>query len=137
MKVVCDTNVLVSGVRYGGNARQILALAARGAITNHASAEILGEAESVLSRPKFGFTQEQVLGIVELFRDTFVLVSPRVAVDVMESDPDDNRILEAALQADAQVIVSGDHHLLALGTWRGIRILSPADFLRMLDAHVT
>lgn len=135
MKVVCDTNVLVSGVRYGGNARQILALAARGTITNHASAEILGEAEAVLSRPKFGFTSEQVLGIVELFRDTFVLVSPRVAVDAVESDPDDNRILEAALQADAQVIVSGDHHLLALGTWRGIRILSPADFLRMLDGN--
>jgi len=135
MKVVCDTNVLVSGVRYGGNARRILELAARGTITNHVSAEILGEAEDVLSRPKFGFTQDQVLGIVELFRDTFALVSPRVAVAIMKSDTDDNRILEAALQADAQVIISGDHHLLALGTWRGIRILTPADFLRLLDAH--
>jgi len=56
-------------------------------------------AEEVFSPPKFGFTQDQVLGIVELFRDTL------------------------------------DHHLLALGTWQGIRIITPANFLRLLEAH--
>ncbi len=131
VKVVCDTNVLVSGVRFGGNARRILELAARGAITNVTSADILREAEGVLARPKFGLTRSQVLGILELFRDTFEIVSPCIAVDVVASDPSDNRILEAALQGDAQFIISGDKHLLDLGEWSGIRILAPAEFLRL------
>lgn len=135
MKVVCDTNVLISGIRFGGNARRILELIARGTIINVASADILREAERVLLRPKFGLTHSQVLGSLEAFRDVFELVSPCIAVDAIVSDPSGNRILEAALQADAKFIISGDNHLLELGSWRGVRILAPAEFLRLFDAR--
>jgi predicted nucleic acid-binding protein len=53
-------------------------------------------------------------------------------VAAITDDPDDNRILEAALAAKADAIVSGDKHLLDLGTWNGIPILSLADFLSRL-----
>ena len=83
-------------------------------------------------RPKFGLSTSHVLGILELFRDTFETVIPSCPVAAITDDPNDNRILEAALAAKADAIVSGDKHLLDLGTWNGIPILSPADFLRHL-----
>ena len=97
MKIVCDTNVLISGILFDGNARQILDLAARGAVTNAISADILNEAQGVLLRPKFGLATSQVLGILELFRDTFETVIPDCPVAAITDDPDDNRILEALL----------------------------------------
>lgn len=57
-----------------------------------------------------------------------VCVSPAAELSVIADDPDDDRVLEAALAARAAVIVSGDGHLISLASWRSIVILSPADF---------
>lgn len=127
MRIVCDTNVLVSGILFGGHARRILQMASHGRISNVISGDILQELETVLSRPEFKLTVDQVAGILTLFRDTFELVHPTIRVRVVLVDPADDRILEAALAAGAEVIVSGDHHLRALSSWQGIRILSPAE----------
>ena len=133
MKIVCDTNVLVSGILFQGHPRRILLLAARGSLTNVTSPALLREAEDVLSRPKFGLQPSQVDNILMLFRDTFELVHPDRAVTVISDDPADNRVLEAAGAAAADMIVSGDHHLLALKEWQGIRVLSPADFTKEME----
>ena len=135
MKIVCDTNVLVSGILFGGNARQILLLASRGRLTNYISDDILNEAKDVLLRPKFKLSPQQVIAIIALFRDTFELVYPTQQHKVVQSDPDDDRILEAALEAQAEIIVSGDKHLRSLGLWRGIRILSPAEFVKEIEGE--
>ncbi|HYA00300.1 MAG TPA: putative toxin-antitoxin system toxin component, PIN family, partial [Candidatus Binatia bacterium] len=58
-----------------------------------------------------------------------VLVEPEGAVDVVRDDPADNRFLEAAAAGAAEIIVSGDHHLLRLGGWQGCQILSAAQLL--------
>ena len=129
MNIVCDTNVLVSGILFKGNARRILQLASQGIITNCISAAILREAEDVLLRPKFGLGPEQVMNMIDLFRDTFEVVTPSSRITAVQADPDDNRILEAAVAADADFVVSGDKHLLNLGEWKGIRIVSPAKFI--------
>ena len=128
MKIVCDTNVLVSGILFRGHPRRILLLVARGRLTNFTLPALLGEAEDVLRRPKFGLHPSQVANILVLFRETFGLVHPTRSVAAVSEDPADNRVLEAAGAAAADVIVSGDHHLLALKEWQGIRVLSPADF---------
>lgn len=133
MRIVCDTNVLVSGILFGGHARQILLLVSRGRLTNFISDEILLEAKKVLSRPKFKLSPQQLMAIMALFRDTFELVYPVQRHKVIQSDPDDNRILDAALEAQAEIIVSGDKHLLAIGQWRGIRVLSPAEFVKEIE----
>jgi len=101
-------------------------------LTNFISQEILREVEDVLSRRKFKLSPAQVLAIVGLFRDTFELVIPEQSVRVVESDHEDDRILEAALAAEAEAIISGDKHLLSLKTWQGIRIVSPAEFVELL-----
>ncbi len=87
MNVVCDTNVLISGILFGGHARQILRLASQGAITNFISPEILRELEDVLLRPKFGIHSEQVLSIISLVRDSFELVVPSRRVNKIRKRP--------------------------------------------------
>lgn len=133
MKIVCDTNVLVSATLSDGTPRKLLRLIACGEVENAVSLEILAEAKNVLVRPKFGFSPEQVTQAIEVFSEISQLVAPVQHVDVIKDDPSDNRILEAAEAAMADYIVSGDKHLLNLHSWNGIEILSPASFLERLN----
>ena len=129
MNIVCDTNVLVSGVLFGGNPREVLRLCSTLRVVNFISSDIMKEVEDVLRRPKFGLLPEQVYRIMGIFMETFAMVTPTITVEDITGDPDDNRILEAAYAAEAQTIVSGDSHLPELISWRGISVLTPADFL--------
>lgn len=129
MNVVCDTNVLVSGFLFRGNARTILKLASKDQITGYISIPILRDLEDVLLRPKFHLSRQQVAALLELIQQTFHLVSPTRQVNAVPDDPDDNVIIEAGLAADADRIISGDHHLLHLALFRGLCIVSPAQFL--------
>jgi len=130
VNIVCDTNVLVSGVLFGGHAREILRLASRGVVINFISPDILLEAENVLRRSKFGLRPEQVLEITALFKDTFEIVTPSMRVRAISSDPQDNHVIEAALAARAKYIISGDKHLLELMKWDDIHLISPAQFMQ-------
>ena len=130
MKIVCDTNILISGILFGGKPREILRLCSSGTVTNCISPVILKEVEEVLLRPKFGIKEKQVYEIIRLFRDTFTLVSPNRCLAVVTADPDNNRILEAALSTEADAIFSGDVHLLDLVNWNGIPVLSADTFLK-------
>jgi len=132
VKIVCDTNVLISGVLFGGHARKILQLTSRGVLINFLSPDILREAEDVLRRSKFGLRREQVLGIITLFKDTFEIVIPSFKVQAIQSDPEDNHVIEAALTARAEFIISGDKHLLKLTEWKGIHVVSPAQFIETI-----
>ena len=129
IRIVCDTNVLVSAILFGGNAREIVDLVSGGRVVGIVSLDICQELERVLLRPKFGLTAAQVAGTLELVQDTFRVVTPRESIRAVPQDPDDDRILEAAIAGDAACIVSGDRHLLALGTFRGCEILTPSSFL--------
>lgn len=137
MRIVCDTNVLISGVLFQGNARTILQWVSKGRITGFISLVILSELEEVLQRPKFHLSAPQVTAIVELVQQTFHPMSSVKPVDAVPADPDDNAILAAALAAAADCIISGDHHLLDLGHFRAIRIVSPAMFLREFSDQKT
>ena len=130
MRVVCDTNILVSGFLFGGSCREIIGMVSKGKIDGFTSSALIAELEEVLVRPKFGLPMSQVAAIVDLVRQTFLSVSPAERVTIVADDPDDDAVLEAALAANADLIVSGDSHLLVLGEFRGIGIVSPADFIR-------
>ena len=71
--------------------------------------------------------------VVERFRRFGTIVEPTEVIDTVKEDQDDNRVLECAVEAEADCVVSGDKHLRALGSFRRIRILSPAEFLEYLD----
>jgi len=129
VRIVCGTNVLVSGVLFGGPPRRILTLLAQGVHASFTSPALLREAEEVFLRPKFGLTPAQVSSMIELLLETFELVHPRRRVRGVRRDPDDNIVLEAAAAGVAERIVSGDRHLLEMKRWRRVVIVSPAQLL--------
>ncbi|MBT8363883.1 MAG: putative toxin-antitoxin system toxin component, PIN family [Deltaproteobacteria bacterium] len=125
-KVVLDTNVLISGILFGGNPRQILELVIQGKIDAYISPAIFTEFKEVLIRSKFGLTAEKCFSIAKEVEDIFRFVFPQITVDLIRDDPDDNIILECALAADVKYIITGDPHLLNLGSFEKIKIMSPA-----------
>ncbi len=91
---------------------------------------ILDEVRDVLRRPKFGLSSDQALALAEELHGLCQVVTPLAEVRDVQADPDDNAVLECALAANADTIVSCDAHLLDLDVWRGICILSPAQFIK-------
>ena len=84
----------------------------------------------MLDYPKFSFTEEEKTRFKALISAMAVFVTPRTRLDIVKEDPSDNRILECALVAKADFIISGDEHLLALGKLEGTMIVSAGQFMR-------
>ena len=134
MKVVADTNILVSAIIFGGNPQAVLDLAQEGEIELFVSNAILAETTRVL-RDKFHRTPEELRNDVLALEALTTRVQPAETVTVVEADPTDDRILECAVAAGAERIVSGDRHLLSLGEFRGIKIVRVADFIGRFAAR--
>ncbi len=132
-RVVLDTNVLVSAVLFGGPPRQILEGAIAGTFDCFLSLALLDELRDVLQRPKFGLSAQTAWTVAEELSAVCEIVSPTQRLEVIEVDPDDNRVLECALEAKVDFIVSGDTHLLQLGSYAGIRIVNPSYMLAQLE----
>ncbi|TAN23479.1 MAG: putative toxin-antitoxin system toxin component, PIN family [Acidobacteria bacterium] len=128
MKVVLDTNVIVSALVFGGIPRRILEMADAGVFLICYSRSLRAETEGVL-REKFGWPAESLARFADAVWSAGAECSPTVGLHVVAEDPDDDRILECAMAAHADVIVSGDRHLLRLGSFRSIPIASPRLFL--------
>lgn len=97
------------------------------------SKDILKEFEAVISRDKFDFTDEEINTIIEAVVSFSEVVNPAIKLDVIKSDPDDNKILECAVACEASCIVSGDRHLLELKEYSGIKIITPKTALELLE----
>jgi putative PIN family toxin of toxin-antitoxin system len=129
LRVVLDTNVLVSALIFPGGAPELVyRLALEDRIELVSSAALLAELGAVLES-KFGWEPDRVEVAVAQVARIAIIVQPVDRISDITADPADNRILEVALTGGAAAIVSGDGHLLALGTWRDIPIQTPADFL--------
>lgn len=96
------------------------------------SAQILSEFYRVTQYPKFKFTDQEVDGFIGRLLPVIDFVTPIQKIDVIASDPDDNRSLECAVTGGVDYIISGDKHLLELNDYNGIGIMKAADFLRLL-----
>ena len=131
-RVVADTNILVSALQFGGKPKQLLDLAVDGQIELAVSEAIIAEALRVL-RDKFERTPEWLAEADRQIRVVARLVEPTESITAIEADPTDDRILECAVAAESEVIVSGDRHLLDLKSFRGMPIQRVADFLRTLQ----
>ncbi|MEA1965270.1 MAG: putative toxin-antitoxin system toxin component, PIN family [Candidatus Aerophobetes bacterium] len=137
IRVVLDTNVLVSATLFGGKPEKIMDLVEEGKIELIISKEITGELKGVLQR-KFGFSQGMAEITASNIREVSKWVSPTRKVDVIKEKEADNRILECAVEGRAGYIVSGDkRHLLPLKEYKSIKILSPAQFLRRISQEAS
>jgi len=91
------------------------------------SPALLSELRRVLGYPKLAAAIKDPEVVADLIEAAAVLVAPERTITVVSDEPD-NRVLEAAIEGGADYIVSGDKHLLALGVFAGIPILTPATF---------
>jgi putative PIN family toxin of toxin-antitoxin system len=133
IRIVLDTNVIVSALVFGGVPRGVLELAEAGRCKLFYSAPIQNEVRRVLAE-KFDWPQAMLQEALPVLWGIGTLVSPRTTLNAVPDDPDDNRILECAVEARAQAIVSGDHHLLALHRYKSIPIVTPRQFLELFIA---
>lgn len=135
LRIVLDSNVIISGILFGGHPGRILEYILDGSVQCFTSLPILDEIREVLQRPKFGFSPDQALTLIGELHELCHIVVPKVKITAIAADPDDNMILECASTAQADVIISGDTHLLGLTQWEGIQILPPADFVRHTEGQ--
>ena len=136
MILVLDTNVIISALLSpDGPPAEIIKLWEADRIEVATSLVLLAELERVLEyhRVREHFEDpSSVTVLLKRFRVVATLVETGPDLDVIERDPSDNRFLECAVAANASYIISGDDHLLAIGEYRGIVILKPADFLLVM-----
>ena len=132
MRVVFDTNIFVSAVISKGKEAELLIAAHNGDFKLVTSLEILKEFKDVISRPKFGFSREQIDEILLHIIEVAEIIEPNIKLYIVKEDPEDNKILECAVFAKADYIVSGDKHLLNLGKINNILILKSTEFLSKL-----
>ena len=139
MRVVADTNIVISGLLWRGPPRQLLNEARAGVIVLFTTLSLLAELEDVPKREKFaerlglaGVTVRQlVLGYAALA----VVVEPVAVERIVAQDPKDDEVLSCALAAKAEAIASGDRHLLKIGEHGGIPILTANELLNRLAAY--
>jgi len=127
-KVVIDTNVFISAF-YLPESRpaEVVHFARKRKVLKFISLKILEEVDRILQK-KLLWDQAKTQSALAQIRKFSEIVSPQEHLAVITDDPD-NRILECALEAQVDFIVSGDKHLLNLKTYRGITIVTPVDFL--------
>ena len=132
MRVVLDTNVIVSGLNFPGNERLVLDLARRRRFALVLSPFILHEVRGVLVR-KFGWEETISDHAIVMLRDSATIVEPRQLPQVVEYNEGDNRILACAMESNAEYLVTGDRrHLLPLGEHLGTKIVNAPRFLSTL-----
>lgn len=129
MRVVADTNVLLSALIFGGSPEEIINLARDGQLDLLVSSHILLELTKVL-KSKFDWREADVADAVRSIGYSSQLVKPETVINKITDDAD-NRVLECAVDGEAGFIVTGDHHLLDLESFRGIRILKARELLDM------
>ena len=134
MRVVLDTNVIVSGLNFPGNERLVLELALRGRFQLYLSPFILEEAAGVLGR-KFDWAEERSSEALIALANVATVIEPARLPVVIAGDHPDNRVLECAAAAEAEYLVTGDRrHLMPLEEYQGAAILNAPRFLSALEA---
>ena len=130
--IVIDTNVVISALLFGGGPGKSIGLWKKKHIRPLISEEILTEYLRVLAYPKFSLSEEEINYIIhQEILPYFNVVKSVSGPSILKKDPDDDKFIRCAETGNANTIISGDSHLLALKSYQGINILTPAQFLEI------
>ena len=137
MRWVLDTNVAIAGLLWAGPPHRLLELAIEGRVALFSSPALLDELEHTLHYPKFAKRIAQAntspSALAERYAALVALVTPDHVPRVVPNDIDDDQVIACAVAAKANLIVSGDRHLLDVGErFQDIPIVSPAEALRFV-----
>ena len=127
VKVVLDTNILVSSLIFGQKPQQIENLILEKNVIGITSSILLAELADVLTK-KFHFNEFRLKQTEKKIEKNFIFVQPTSIIKILKDDSD-NRVLEAAVEGKCQYIITGDKELLNLGKFKGIKIVKVAEFL--------
>jgi len=138
MRVVVDANVFVSAIlTVGTPPAKVVDAWLSGRIELVTSPEIIEEIKKVLSYPKIRkrtpFSDEEIAELIELISIRSIKVTGSLELRVIEADPTDDKYLAAAVEGKADYIVTGDSHLKDLGEYEGVKIVSPSEFMRIIE----
>ncbi|HQX56629.1 MAG TPA: putative toxin-antitoxin system toxin component, PIN family [Pyrinomonadaceae bacterium] len=137
MRIVVDTNVVVSGLLFGGAPLKVLRAASLGIVDLFTSNALVAEFSEVIERPhldrKFSEANATRRRLVSDYQAIVTVVNVAPLAERVSRDFDDDEVLACALAADCEFIVTGDKDLLVLSEYRGIRILNPTDFLAEIE----
>lgn len=130
-KIVLDTNILISACGWEGKPKELFRKILNREYELIISREQIDEVKRVLNYPKFDFTEDQKSRflVILVLISTIIQISKRL--DIIKNDPEDNRILEIALESQADFIISGDAHLLELKSYETIQLITVSDFLSL------
>jgi putative PIN family toxin of toxin-antitoxin system len=134
VRVVIDTNVIISALLFGGIPGQLIPLWKSGLIKPLASAEIINEYIQVMTYPKFKLIEEEIHYLLHFeILPYFIVVSVGPPLSpIIQKDPSDDMFLLCAEAGKANLIISGDQHLLSLKNYKQIKILNPEQFVKSL-----
>lgn len=133
MPVVLDTNIFISST-LGGRLKIIVDEWRAGKFKLIVSEAIAREYLDVINRPKFNIPQVEIVTATEYLLQHAEFVTPEEKIVVIVADPTDNKFLEAAIAGKVDYIISGDRHLLELGSFREIPIIKAVDFIELLNS---
>ena len=126
-----DSNVYISALVFRKKALQILDLAIEQGVEIAISDEIVEETIRVL-REKFRWSDERLEEARATMNSITRRVAPTEKLDVVKSDSDDNKIVECAVAAGSDYLVTGDNDILSLGSYGKTRMIKPSDFLAIM-----
>ena len=137
MIVVLDTNVIISSLLSSkGAPAEIINRWEANEFEVLTSPPLITELERALTYPRvrqyLTSSPDEIVAFLKRWRTVTTLVEPQMSLDVIDKDPDDNRVLECALAGGASYIVSGNDHLVELKEYQGIIILNPVAFVAVL-----
>jgi putative PIN family toxin of toxin-antitoxin system len=127
--VVLDANIWISAFQFGGKPQAVVQMALDSDLEVAISASVIEETTRIL-RTKFGWDADGLARVRDTMELHARLVTPTETLDAVPDDPDDNRVVECAKAAGADIIVTGDKDLLRMRSYEGIAIVTAADFLR-------
>ena len=136
IRIVLDTNVLISALLFGGIPRKILELVLVEKLQLLCSSEILKETEGVLSRPKFKLKKAIVKSFVNEIADLSEIIEPIKRFKVVKEDPNDDMLFDCAHAGNADFIISGNDHVVKVNIFQTTKVFNPADFLKTISKHL-
>jgi len=141
MEVVLDTNVVISAtINPKGPPAEIIRRWRAQSFTWVSSADLFTELKRIVHSPEIkrflAWDEDEVVDFLATVSQIARIVTPARTLHLIPSDPADNRVLEAAIEAGADYIVSGDKALLSLGACEGIPVITPVGFLSILQSSL-
>jgi putative PIN family toxin of toxin-antitoxin system len=138
MRIVLDANIFISAlISSQGNPAKILEKWQKRELEVVVSPAIVAEIERVTGyerlQKKYRRIREEREGLIDDLRNFATMVDPQQELSVVQADDSDNRYIECAIESGANYIVTGDPHLLDIGDYQGILILTPAIFVTLFE----